>query len=127
MENGIYTARDAITALKAEQKILQSTLSHLNSTPTTDALLHSVKYLEDETLDLENRRASSRSGERAVISQEEKETVDQTYDELNRRVATRKKIFIIFWTLLIDSLPEGQNSVELWVRPGDYILAINRK
>jgi hypothetical protein len=122
MENEIYAARDAITALKAEQKTLQSTLSHLNSTPTTDALLYSVKCLEDEKLELDDRIASFRSETKVVISAEEREKVDKTYNELSRRVIARKKIFVTFWTMMVDSLPEGQNGVELWVRTGSILI-----
>ncbi|KAI9658104.1 MAG: hypothetical protein M1829_006829 [Trizodia sp. TS-e1964] len=116
MDKDIEALKKEITAGKAEQKALQSTLTVLKATPATEELREAIQRLELERKELNDRLAPLRSGALSPVTTEERDTVEKAWRVAQKLASARKKIFQECWATLTEELPEGTTKADLWVR-----------
>ena len=115
MEMEVQKLQDLIKTAKANEVILKANFIKINAELSTQDLHANITALEVDRKDVLSRLEKLRSGTMKPISLAEKETVDKSWAEWKRKAASRKRIFMDMWAVVLDGLPEGRSKEELWV------------
>ena len=115
MDHEIADLREAITAAKAEEKLLKTKLGALNATMSTQDLRSGLLALDSLKEELLMRLGPLRSGNVKPVSAEEKAEVDKSWKMWTKAANDRKKICMNIWDYITEDMPEGKTKEELWV------------
>ncbi|KAF8250072.1 hypothetical protein K440DRAFT_640242 [Wilcoxina mikolae CBS 423.85] len=104
--------RQEATALKAQFKDIQASLSSLKSTPSISSLNDSVAILDPEVRELEEALATLQAGATKPVDPVQKAAAEVEYKRIEKVYLKRQKQFKEFWAVVCD-MNEG-DPAELW-------------
>jgi len=105
--------RQETTALRAQLKDIQVSLSSLKSTPSISSLNDSVSLLDPEVRELEDTLAILQASATKPVDSVEKAAAEVAYKRIEKVYLKRRKQFREFWAMVCDSI-DG-DPTELWV------------
>ena len=115
MDKQIADLREEISTAKSNEKLLRAGLAAANATMSVEDLQTSISSLEQETEEILGRLGPLRAGTVPPVSSEEKEKVEQEWQEWTRKANVRKRICMEVWAFVTEEMEEGKTREELWV------------
>lgn len=116
MDKDIAMLREAVTAIKTNEKLLRANLSAVNATQSIGDLRKNVQTIEQERMETLNRLGSLRQGNVRRVLPQERQAVDDEWRGWKGRAGRRQKIGIELWEMCTEELPESRTKAEIWVR-----------
>ncbi|MCJ1310053.1 hypothetical protein MMC25_003714 [Agyrium rufum] len=126
LDTSIVNLRNEITALKQTERQLKLELSALSASVSTSDLKQEIETFEKEEGELKGRLSVLKGGDGAGdggekvkgTSADEKDEVEREWKVWARHAATRKKIAMELWGVLLEGCGEGRDKDELWEELG---------